>query len=232
MYGLHEENPKTGSPKITRAGRIVRIDRDHPDPDLITEAAALVRAGGIVAYLTDTLYGLGADALQESAVLRVFAAKARTAEKALPVIIGDRDFLWALALDISRDGKILMEKFWPGPLSLLLPATPAVPVALHGGTGRIAVRLPACAVARALATAAGGALTATSANRSGSSPARNAEEVMAALGDAIELVVDSGPAIIRLPSTLVDVTASPPRVLRAGAIPTDDIEDTLRSHSK
>lgn len=208
--------------------KILRIDRDQPQPNLIAEVAGILHSGGIIAYLTDTLYGLGAAALNDAAVQRVFAVKSRGPEKALPIIIGNRDFLPVIVHEITAEAQRLIDHFWPGPLSLILPASPVVPVALHGNSGKIAVRWPACAVARALAVAGGGALTATSANRSGEAPAQNAAEVFSSLGDAIDLIVDSGPATETRPSTMIDVTIAPPRVLRAGAILTEKIEAVLK----
>jgi L-threonylcarbamoyladenylate synthase len=198
--------------------RILRIDRDHPQARLIAEAAETVRNGGVIAYLTDTLYGIGADALNPAAVQKVFAIKSRSGEKALPVIIGHRDMLSKLVVEISADAEELIAHFWPGPLSLILLASPVLPGILHGNLGKIAVRVPACAVARELAAACGGALTATSANRSGAAPSQNIEDVLARLGNDIDLFVDSGPAIETRPSTMVDVTVSPARLLREGAL--------------
>jgi len=197
--------------------KVLQIDRDLPQEELISAATQVIRAGGVVAYLTDTLYGLGADAFNAGAVERVFAVKSRIQEKALPVIIGEKNFLSRVVTEISETAKQLIDHFWPGPLSLILPAAPALPALLHGDSGKVAVRLPACAVSRALAVAAGGALTATSANRSGQAAAQSAGEVIAMLGDAIDLVVDSGPCTETRPSTIVDLTVSPPRVLRDGA---------------
>jgi len=197
--------------------KVLQIDRDHPQEELISVAAHIIRAGGVAAYLTDTLYGLGADAFNVRAVERVFEAKSRIQEKALPVIIGEKDFLSQLVTEISETAETLIDHFWPGPLSLILLAAPALPALLHGDSGKVAVRLPACAVSRALAVAAGGALTATSANRSGQAAAQSAGEVIAMLGDAIDLVVDSGPSTKTRPSTIVDLTVSPPRLLRDGA---------------
>lgn len=198
--------------------KILRIDRDHPQTPLIAEAAEIVCNGGVIAYLTDTLYGIGADALNPAAVQKVFAIKSRSGEKALPVIIGHRDMLPKLVIETSLDAEELIAHFWPGPLSLVLPARPVLPGILHGNLGKIAVRVPACAVARELAIACGGVLTATSANRSGAAPAQHAEDVLEALGDEINLIVDSGPAIATLSSTILDVTVSPPRLIRESAL--------------
>jgi L-threonylcarbamoyladenylate synthase len=204
--------------KIAPLAKILEINRDHPEPALIAEAAAIIKDGGIVAYLTDTLYGLGADAFNAAAVQRVFDIKSRSQEKALPVIIGERDFLPVIAPEISTEARRLIERFWPGPLSLILRAAPSLPGVLHGHTGVIAARLPACAVARELAAASGGVLTATSANRSGAAAAQTAAEVLTSLGNAIDLVIDSGPATVNRPSTMLDVTISPPRLRREGVI--------------
>ncbi len=202
-----------------RQARLLRIDRQHPEPELIAEAATLLRSGGVIAYLTDTLYGLGADAFNAAAVQRVFEVKSRMQEKALPVIIGNLNALPAVVQEISSTAKTLIDHFWPGPLSLIMLASPSLPMLLHSHTGKVAVRWPDCTVAQILAIAAGGALTATSANRSGDAPARNVAEALASLGNQLDLIIDSGPAIETRPSTMIDVTVSPPRLTREGAIP-------------
>jgi len=208
--------------------KILHIDRDQPQSRLIADAAEIIRRGGVIAYLTDTLYGLGADAFNAAAIQKVFAIKSRSGEKALPVIIGNRDMLSKLVLEISSDAEKLIKIFWPGPLSLILPASPAVPSLLHGDSKRIAVRLPACAVARELAIASGGALTATSANRSGKAAAQNVDEVLAALSEEIDMIVDSGPATETRPSTMLDMTISLPRLLREGAVSAERINAVIR----
>jgi len=202
-----------------RQARLLRIDRQHPPPELIAKAATVLRAGGVIAYLTDTLYGLGANAFNAAAVQRVFEVKSRRQEKALPVIIGNLNALPAVVQEIPAAAKKLIEHFWPGPLSLIMPASPSLPALLHGDTGKVAVRWPACKVAQALAIAAGRALTATSANRSGAPPAQEADEVLRSLGGQIDLIIDSGAAVETRLSTMIDVTVSPPRLTREGAIP-------------
>lgn len=208
--------------------KILRINRDQPQKYLIAEAAKIILAGRVIVYLTDTLYALGADAFNATAIQKVFAVKSRSGEKALPVIIGSRDTLSKLVTEISGDAEKLIDKFWPGPLSLILPASPAVPSLLHGNSGKIAVRLPACAVAQELAIASGGALTSTSANRSGEAAAQTAEDVLAALSEEIDMIVDSGPATEMRPSTMLDMTQSPPRLLREGAVSAEKINAVIR----
>jgi len=208
--------------------RILCIDHDQPQPELVAQAASVLRTGGVVAYLTDTLYGLGADAFSAKAVQRVFRVKSRAQEKALPVIIGSREILPSIVPEISDEGQALINRFWPGPLSLVMMASPSLPSILHGNTDKIAVRLPACAVARALAIVVGGALTATSANRSGAVPAQNAADALSSLGELVDLIVDSGPALETRPSTMIDVTVSPPRLLREGAIPFSKIDAVMK----
>jgi L-threonylcarbamoyladenylate synthase len=202
-----------------RQARFLRIDRQRPPPELIAKAATVLRAGGVIAYLTDTLYGLGADAFNAAAVQRVFDVKSRPQEKALPVIIGHLNALPTVAKEIPAAAKTLIDHFWPGPLSLIMPASPSLPELLHGSSGKVAVRWPACEAAQALAIAAGGALTATSANRSGAPPAQEADEVLRSLGGQIDLIIDSGAAVETRPSTMLDITVSPPRLTREGAIP-------------
>jgi len=207
--------------------KVLPIDRSRPDPELIAQAVAVVRSGGIVAYLTDTLYGLGVDPFIPEAVQRIFTMKSRVEEKALPLIIGGREVLPRLVREIPPVAEVLADRFWPGPLSLILPASPVLPPILLGYSSTIAVRWPASPVASTLALAAGGALTATSANRSDAAPARTAQEVVAVFGSDVDLVLDSGSATELRPSTMVDVTAVPPRIVREGPITSESIQRIL-----
>lgn len=199
---------------LYRTVRHETIDAERPQKDAIERAAAIVRGGGVVAYPTETFYALGASAENEGARERLFALKGREAQKLLPVIVADVDALARLAA-LSARALSLAERFWPGPLSLVLPR--------KSGRGTIAVRVSGCRAARELAAAAG-PLTATSANRSGEPPATTAAAVEAVFGDALDLVLDGGPTPGGLPSTLVDLTSDEPVLLRKGAV---DFQEVL-----
>lgn len=192
-----------------------------PNSDLaarIAHAAALLRGGGIVAYPTETFYALGALASRPDALARLGAAKLRPEGKPLPLIAADAAQVRAIA---SLDGPLaeLAARFWPGPLTLVLPAAAGLDPALTAGDGTVAVRVPGSEVARALALEAGGALVSTSANLSGGPPPVGPAELSRALLAGIDCVLDAGPAPGGLPSTIVALERGELRLLRAGAIP-------------
>jgi len=206
-----------------------RVSAVVPDADVLREAAAVLTAGGIVAYPTDTFYGLAVDPRDGIAVRRLFAAKGRASQAAVPLIAADADQVEAHVGELSAMARRLADAFWPGPLALVIPAGSRLAAELHAGRGTVAVRVPAHAVAVGLARAAGHPITATSANRSGDPPAREAAEVVTAMGDAVALVLDAGACAGGLPSTIVDVTAGEPRLVRAGAVPWDRVLRSLEA---
>lgn len=183
----------------------------------LARAAAVLAAGGLVVFPTDTLYGLAADPRQEAAVLRIFEVKGRREGVALPLVAGTT----AQAEEAGRfdaRGRALAAAFWPGPLSIVVPAAPRLARAVVAADGTVAVRVPAHDAARGLAAALGFAVTATSANRSGAPPATTAAEAADGL-PGIDLVLDGGPSPGGPPSTIVRLDAGGPVLLRAGAVP-------------
>jgi L-threonylcarbamoyladenylate synthase len=198
--------------------RVVRVDAAAPDPGVVRQAAQVLRAGGLVAFPTETFYGLGAAALDAAAARRVFAAKGRPASMPLLVLVDSRAMAAAVAADVPARAAALMDRYWPGPLTLVLRAAPRLPAEVTAGTGTVGVRVSAHPVARALVRALGEPVTAPSANPTGAPPPATAEAVLAALGDAIDLVLDAGPTPGGAPSTVLDLTVDPPRVIRQGAI--------------
>ena len=207
--------------------RRVAIDARRPDAASLQEAAAIINAGGIVAMPTDTLYGLAADPFSPAAIERVFAAKGRAAERALPLVAADigqvEDQLGAL----SPDGRRLAAAYWPGPLTLLLPRPSTMPAELTGGREQVGVRVPAHAVARDLCRASGRLLTATSANLSGAPASADPDEVARSMGDRVALLLDAGMTPGGPPSTIVDVSGAVVRLVRPGAIPWDEVQACL-----
>lgn len=193
--------------------------RDAPAPCVdVDTAAAVLRAGGVIAMPTDTVYGLAASLDFPQAVERIYAIKGRPPEKAMPILVSNPDELQRLAVRVPRVALLLTERFWPGQLTVVVPAAPAVPeVVLRGGT-TVGLRMPNDPVALALIAKSGGALAVTSANRSGEPEARSAAEVIATLGRDIDAVVDGGESPLGAPSTVVDATVCPPVVLRAGSL--------------
>jgi L-threonylcarbamoyladenylate synthase len=197
---------------------VLRVDRASPDPAVIARAAAVLRAGGLVAFPTETVYGLGALAWDEAALARIFAAKRRPSRHPLIAHVVDVAQARALAATWPEDAARLAAAFWPGPLTLVVDRASRVPAALSGGGPSVAVRAPAHPVARALIAALGDPVAAPSANlHQGISPTL-ASHVTKQLGEAVDLVLDAGPTDAGIESTVVDVRASPPAVLRPGAL--------------
>jgi len=206
----------------------VAIPRILPDGDAArAEAVDLLRAGGIVAVPTDTVYGIAADMALPDAIERLFAAKRRPPGKAVAVLLADASQAGMLGV-VGPAARVLGERFWPGGLTLVLPRRPGVrlPHVLAGGTPTIGVRVPDHPAPRALAAVLG-PLATTSANVSGEPDARNAREIAALLGGALALVIDGGPIRGGHASTVVDCTGERPVIRRAGAIPVDEIVRVL-----
>lgn len=189
------------------------------DERAIAEAAALLQKGELVAFPTETVYGLGALALDPAALAKIFAAKGRPATH--PLIAHVRTPAEAAALSRQWDARAeaLARRFWPGPLTLVVPRAPSLPGLLSGGKPTVAVRAPAHPVAQALIAAVGAPLAAPSANRYQTLSPTTAAHVVRSLGDAVPLVLDGGPCAAGLESTVLDLTVTPPAVLRPGALP-------------
>jgi L-threonylcarbamoyladenylate synthase len=193
------------------------VDPRRPDPTAIAEAAGVIRDGGIVAYPTDTLYGLAADPRDLRAVARLFAVKGRAGDRAIPLIACD-ELAAAHAGRLTGRTRALARHFWPGPLTLLVRADARLAPAVHSESRLVGVRVPDSVVARALARAAGGLITATSANRSGAGATADPELLQPLAASGLDLLLDAGPAPGGPPSTIVDVTAEPPLLVRPGAV--------------
>jgi L-threonylcarbamoyladenylate synthase len=208
--------------------RRVFVDSGAPQRDAIEEAGTWIRSGSVIAIPTDTLYGLAADPFNAEAVGRIFAIKGRAAGQALPLIAADVAQIVKHLGPLPPAAERLAVRFWPGPLTLLLPAAAALAPAVSGGTGRVGVRVPADVIARAVCAGAGRPVTATSANRSGQPATADPDEVERTLGDAVDFLLDTGRTPGGPPSTILDVTAGEPRVIRAGAVTWDDIQRCLQ----
>ena len=195
---------------------LARAFREDADETVLSKAARIVRDGGVIAMPTDSFYALGACALDEPAVRRACAIKGQRESKPILVLISDRSQLDTLVARVPPGAAMLMDRFWPGPLTIVFPASPCLPVALTAGTGTIGVRLPAHPLLVKLLRATG-PMTGTSANRSGASPARTALDVERSLGGEVDLILDGGPASATLPSTVVEATEVV-RLLREGPI--------------
>jgi L-threonylcarbamoyladenylate synthase len=192
---------------------------------VIQEALKVLRAGGLVAFPTDTVYGLGASAFNGKAVESIYIAKDRPAEKAIPILLGDLDDLPKVTSSLPPMAAKLASRFWPGPLTLVVPKNPNLPEAVSA-TDTIALRVPDHEVARAILRAAG-PMAVTSANISGQPSPVTADEVFAQLGGRIELIINGGRTPGGMPSTLVDCTGSAPTILRGGPISMTELLSVL-----
>jgi L-threonylcarbamoyladenylate synthase len=197
---------------------VIPVDPASPQPDVIARAAAVLRSGGLVAFPTETVYGLGANALDAEAVARIFTAKGRPANNPLIVHVPDASAVPRVAAAWPESATRLAGHFWPGPLTFVLPKRGEVPDAVTAGGPTVAVRVPANAVALALLRAAGVPVAAPSANRSSELSPTRAEHVLRGLGGRVDLILDGGMTSGGIESTVLDVTSSPPRLLRPGLI--------------
>jgi L-threonylcarbamoyladenylate synthase len=204
--------------------RVLTLEAAQPDHNAIAEAAAALRAGGLVAFPTETVYGLGANGLDVRAVERIFAAKGRPANDPLILHLGAAAQMALVALDVPPLAQTLAAAFWPGPLTLVLRRAPIVPLHVTAGRETVAVRVPAHPVALALIAAAGVPVAAPSANLFSRPSPTTAADVLEDLDGRIDLLLDGGPTLIGVESTVLDLTTPAPTLLRPGGTPLEAIE--------
>lgn len=209
------------NPKVLK---VIKINPDKPEPDRIAKSAQVIIGGGVIGYPTETVYGLGCNIYCDKAVQRVFKLKKRKARKPLSVIIANRDQLNDLVLAISPIAEKLIQAFWPGPLTLIFKAAPALSQALLAKGSTIGVRIPGNPICLGLLKQCGTAIVSTSANLSGDLNPVTAEQVIESFGSKLDLVIDGGPAQGQVPSTVVDTTEGRPIIRRVGAISKEQIE--------
>jgi L-threonylcarbamoyladenylate synthase len=207
--------------------RIVQLDPQHPGDAAITRAAAIVKAGGVIAFPTRCLYGLGADAFNTEAVERIFRIKQRSFHNPILILIDQPNRLDRLVSEVSPVAARIMDHFWPGRITLVFRAGEAVPPYLTAGTGKIGIRLPGQPVAAALVKALQTPLTGTSANLSGKPGCRRIEDLEFQIASKLDLILDAGPLKGGRGSTVVDVTAAKPEILREGEISAAQIMELL-----
>jgi len=204
------------------------VDPREPEASLVARAAGVIKAGGLAVIPTDTFYGLAVNPFDADAVHRVFLVKGRGGEKALPLVASDSQQVQSQLGSLNAMAAQLADRFWPGPLTLIVPAPSALAAEVTGGTGRVGVRVPAHLVCRRLSDACGSLLTATSANFSGQPASSDPAAIVATLGAHVDVVVDAGTTPGGAPSTIVDVTGREPVLVRAGAIAWEEVVECLR----
>ena len=193
----------------------------------VAKALEMLQRGGVVAFPTDTLYGLGADAFDVKAVSRLYSIKGRPGHMGMPLLLSTAADVERVALDVPDLARTLMESFWPGPLTLILKRSSEVPLDVTGGRDSVAVRMPDHPVPLALVSGLGRPITGTSANPTGGPDPTTAEDVRRMLGDLVDYVVDGGPAIQGRASTIVDLTDTRPRLVREGALAFESLMDVI-----
>ena len=206
---------------------VYRLSPEDIDSGIIQKAGEVIRRGGLVAFPTETVYGLGGDALNSEASKKIYAAKGRPSDNPLIVHIAEEDALIPLVREVPEKGRLLMHAFWPGPLTLIFRKTEMVPLKTSGGLPTVAVRMPVDPIAAALIRASGGYIAAPSANSSGRPSPTTAEHVVRDLDGRVDMILDGGPCDIGLESTIVDLTEDVPVILRPGFINEEMLKEVL-----
>lgn len=207
--------------------KIKKLNRWDLDPEVMEEAGKILKAGGLVAFPTETVYGLGANALDEEAAAKTYAAKGRPSDNPLIVHIAELDTLKEIVEEIPPAASALAQRFWPGPLTMIFRKNDSVPYGTTGGLDTVAVRMPADEIALSLIRAGGGFVSAPSANTSGRPSPTSAQHVAEDMDGKIEMILDGGSVDIGVESTIVDMTVVPPMILRPGAITRAMLEETI-----
>ncbi len=206
---------------------ILRVNPEEPEIERIRVAADAIRRGGLVAFPTETVYGLGADALNQKAVAQIYTAKKRPLDNPIIVHVASREEVYKLSESVSERANRLIDNFWPGPLTLVLKASKTVPKATTGGLETVAMRMPSHTVALALIRESKVPIAAPSANLSGRPSPTTAEHVRQDLGGRIDVILDAGPTMVGVESTVLDLTVDPPQVLRPGGVPYEELGKIL-----
>jgi L-threonylcarbamoyladenylate synthase len=204
-----------------------KVDAENPGEKEICEAALLIRQGGVVAYPTESFYGLGVDPGRADAVDRLFQVKGRQRIRPILLLITSSEALDHLVRHVPPVARGLMDDFWPGGLTLVFNASDEVPRAITAGTGKIGIRISSHPVAAKLVGAVGGVLTGTSANLSGKSPCRSSVEVLRQLGDRVDMILNGGITAGKSGSTVLDICQEPPRILREGMVSRERLQNYL-----
>ncbi|HNW59760.1 MAG TPA: L-threonylcarbamoyladenylate synthase [bacterium] len=208
---------------------LIKINARHPEDDLISRAVRVLQKDGVIGYPTETVYGIGSNIFSATAVDRIYSLKNRDHSKALIVITADLIQISDLVEEIPESAERLMDNFWPGPLTMVFRAGKGLQGPLFHHSRTIAIRIPDCPICLALLKSSGFPIISTSANRSGEVPATTAAQVQEMFGDQLDLIIDGSRTLSTTPSTVVDVTRLPVRILREGAISKLEIDTVLES---
>ena len=212
---------------LGQKSRLIAVKEDQGRESGLNEAGALLLSGGLIAFPTESFYGLAVDAMNEAAITRLWQAKRRNPDNPILILVPDMTEMDRVAARISPLAQRLMEAFWPGGLTLIFEATKAISPLLTASTGKIGVRLSSHAIATGLARALGGPITGTSANLAGQPACLSAQEVLSAMADSVDLVLDGGKTAGGKGSTVLDATTEPPRILRKGMVEEESIRKFL-----
>ena len=206
-----------------------KINKQNPDPEIISQAAEIIKSGGLVAFPTETVYGLGADALNPEAVKKIYIAKGRPSDNPLILHVGNFNQVYEL-VEVNETAEILMQKFWPAPLTLVMKAKNIIPSVTRGGLDTAAIRMPNNPIALALIKASGTPIAAPSANLSGRPSPTDFESVFNDMNNKIEMILDGGSVEVGIESTVIDIT-NPKKILmlRPGGMPREILEETLKT---
>jgi len=197
-----------------------------PDEEGLKKAVEVIKRGGVIVYPTETFYGIGADPRNEEAIERIFQIKGRKKDMPILLIIGKKDMLYNLVKEVPDVANSLMNRFWPGPLTIIFQASKNVSPILHAGKGKIGIRLSGNPISRKISELSGIPITGTSANRSGMPPCRTVKEILSEL-KGIDLILDAGMIESQLPSTVIDVTEKPAKIIREGIISKEKIIECI-----
>jgi len=207
--------------------KIITLDPENPDYELLQPAVEVIRRDGVIGYPTETVYGLGANAFSSRAVEKVYQLKARAKDKPLLVIAANLEQVTELVALLPERAVLLADTFWPGPLTMVLDASPGLPPALLAGGHKIGIRIPGSAICLELIRRCGVPITSTSANISGQQNPVSAGDVLKNFGDKLDLIINGGPSTSRLPSTVIAVENDAIKFIREGAIPKAKIEQVI-----
>lgn len=208
--------------------KIIRVDKNHPDPDIINQASGILKTGGLVIFPAACLYGVAANALSADAVEKVFQLKQRPRNNPILVLIKNTDQLEGLVTTVPEKARILMDQFWPGGLTLVFEAADSINPKLTAGRQKLGIRLPGHPVARALVNSVVFPVTGTSANLSSRPGCTQTDMLCPEIMEKVDLILDAGPVKGGAGSTVVDITCTLPKILRRGAIPATDIYACLK----